>query len=373
MAYEVKIYGEIISTYSKQNGMKGISLIDLQNQLALADGQEIKVRINSVGGDVQEGFAMYDELRRYAKENKVKVHTYAEAVLASIATVPFLAGDTRTVSRSISPFVHNAWMGVEGDAAQMRAAADELEAANEKIARHYSEHTDLTYKEALDLMKGNTSISSKEAVAMRFATNIEKVMRPAAMQRFTEQPTNLNNEKMIDTKKKGILAKIAEFLTGVQNKKVLAADQAEVDFYELLEDEPVEVGANATIDGKPAEGEVVMSTGETYVFAAGVLTEIKPKEEDAPEDVDNEELSALQAELAAAKSEIENLKAKNEGLSVNNKKLMGAVAKFKELESEFEDDEPTTAPKAKSTTPAIKGAMAASAVAGYTKNLTAKK
>lgn len=98
-----------------------------------------------------------------------------------------------------------------------------------------------------------------------------------------------------------------------------------------------------------AEGEVVGADGETYVFAAGLLTEIKPKEEEsAPEDAQNEELVALQAELAEAKSTIENLEAKNETLVAKNNKLMGAVAKFSALEAEFDADEPKEAPKAKS-------------------------
>lgn len=368
MAYEVKIYGEIVSTYAKQQGAKGVSLVDVQAQLEAAQGQEIKVRLNSVGGDVQEGFAIYDELRRYAKENKVKVHTYAEAVLASIATVPFLAGDTRTVSRSISPFVHNAWMGIEGDSAQMKAAAVELEEANDKIARHYSDHTDLTYKEARELMNGNTSISSKEAVAMRFATNIEKVMRPAAMLRFTE-----NNKPINTMNKKSKWAKIAAILldSGIANKKVMDAEMREVDFYELLEDEPVEVGANATIDGKPAEGDVVMQSGETYVFAAGVLTEIRPKTEDG---ADDEALAAANQEIESLKEQLATANSTNATLATSNKTLLGTINKISALQAEFEEDETKPAPTA-ARKPAPADRPQTAAVASYvakTKNLTQK-
>jgi len=82
--------------------------IYLQKQLQKAGGKDVKVRINSVGGDVDEGFAMYSELRRYASENNAKITTFAEGRCVSIATIFFLAGDKRIVTEYTEPFVHNA-------------------------------------------------------------------------------------------------------------------------------------------------------------------------------------------------------------------------------------------------------------------------
>lgn len=363
--FEIKVYGEIISTYQKDNGSKGYSLVDLQNSLEKAEGKEIKVRFNSPGGDVQEGFAMYDELRRYAKENKVKVHTYAEANLASIATVPFLAGDTRTISKSIEPFVHNAWNEVTGDARAMRDNADELDRCNDKIARHYSDHTELTYKEARDLMNADTSITSKEALAMRFATSIEKVSRPAAMIRFTD---NTNTNKM--TKKKGFLAAVMSIASkfGIQNKIVYTADQTEVDFYELEEDEPIEVGANATVDGEPATGEHVMENGDTYVFEAGVLTEIREKEEEE----DTTEMEALKAENEELKALLEEKNNSISALKSDNKEMKKAMKQIADLESEYEVEDKKTAPTNRQKQPNAKGNSSSKAIGAYLKN-TLKK
>lgn len=353
--HEIKVYGEIVSTYQKDNGAKGYSLVDLQNDLSKAEGKEIRVRFNSPGGDVQEGFAMYDELRRYAKENKVKVHTFAEANLASIATVPFLAGDTRTISKSIEPFVHNAWNEVVGDARSMRANADELDRCNDKIARHYSDHTELTYKEARDLMNNETSITAKEAVSIRFATAIEKISRPAALLRFST--TNKNDM----TKQKSKLARIAAILLehGIKNKIVFTADQKELDFYELQEDEPIEVGANARVNGEDASGEYVMESGETYVFEAGVLVEIIEK--DLSDDVS--EVEALKSEIEALKaSYIESENVIND-LKSQNKAMSKAISKIKALESEFEDT--PKPPTNRRTDTAAKGSKASSAIDNF--------
>lgn len=354
MAYEIKIYGEIISTYAKHQGDKGVSLEDVQAQLHAANGEDIKVRINCVGGDCQEGFAIYDELRRYAKFNKAQVHTFAESNLASVATVFFLAGDVREVARTLEPFVHNAQWDIQGDAKAMTDAAEILERWNDKIAKHYSEHTDLSYKEARQLMNSDTFITPEEARAMRFATKVEKVTRPAAIQRFT----NPNNNKM----SKGIMAKIAALLSasGITNKKVMDAEQREVDFYELEEDEPIEVGANATIDGAPAEGEIVMADGETYVFAAGVLTEIRPKEEPADDNTDTE-LEALQAKIAELEAANISLTARLDEKTVSNKALRTALNNVVKLQSEIVETPAAARPTNK---PTNRPTVAAKAVSG---------
>jgi ATP-dependent protease ClpP protease subunit len=364
--HEIKIYGEIVSTYQKDNGAKGYSLVDLQNDLAKAEGKEIRVRFNSPGGDVQEGFAMYDELRRYAKENKTKVHTFAEANLASIATVPFLSGDTRTISKTIEPFVHNAWNEAIGDARMMRDNADELERCNDKIARHYSDHTDLTYKEARELMNNETSITAKEAVVIKFATAIEKVSRPAALLRFS---TNNNDNKM--TKPKGKLARIMAILAenGIKNKIVYTAEQTEVDFYELEEDEPIEVGANAKIDGAEATGEHVMENGDTYVFEAGVLTEIREK--NAEGDGTEEEMAALKAEIAELKAAAVETQTVIKALKTQNKAYAKSINLIKALEAEF--TEPASTPAARRPVHAPEKGSKASAAIGNFINTKIKK
>lgn len=361
MAYEVKIYGEVVPFQDnwilEQGGF--VNLSSVQAQLKEANGEDVKVRLNCFGGDVDEGFAIYSELRRYAKDNEAKVETLAEGRCASIATVIFLAGDSRVLTEYTEPFVHNAWCYAIGDANTITRVAADLEKCNERIANHYANHTNLTYEEARELMDAETSITPDEAVNMRFATSIEEVLRPVALKRFSHKNIK-NDNKMSDKKEKGWFAKqVKALMLQISNKKVLTADQKEVDFYELLDDEPIEVNANATYEGQPAEGELVMANGETYVFAAGVLTEIKPKEEE----IDNsqvDDVEALQAKLEEANKTIEALNnqlsasnSKLEASQANNKLLKETIGKISALEQEFEEEKPGTppkhAPKAEST------------------------
>lgn len=344
LSFDIKIYGEIVpfqDTWIIDNGY--CNLTHVQNQLKEAEGKDVTVNINSFGGDVEEGFAIYTELRKYAKDNDAKITTRAVGRCASIATVIFLAGDKRVLTEYVEPFVHNAWTYTMGDAKQIQKVAADLEKCNEKIANHYANHTNLTYEEARELMDGETSITTGEAKAMRFATEIEEILRPVALQRFTNKSNK--SKSMSKNKDKSLLAKIKGILKAVedesiQNKIVFTADQKEVDFYELADDDVVEVGAKASIDGQAADGEYVMADGNTYKFEAGTLAEIEEPEE---EDDATAKIAELEAEIETLKSasaeketEILNLKA---SLNKANK----AIEQIKALESEFkvEKQEPT--------------------------------
>jgi ATP-dependent protease ClpP protease subunit len=329
---DIKIYGEVVPFQDIWHGL--INLSSVQEQLLAAKGADIRVRINCVGGDVDEGFAIYSELRRYAKEHDAKVTTLAEGRCASIATVIFLAGDERITTEYTQPFVHNAWTYLEGDAKQVMRIAVDLEACNKQIAEHYAKHTDLTYEEARELMDQETSISPEECVAIRFATSIEEVMRPVALRKRVQ----LNTNKMAKTEKKSFFAKMKALFS---NKILFDANNAEVDFYELADDETVAVGDLATIDGTDAEGSVVMATGETFVFEAGVLTEIIPAG-DEDEDEDGADTMALQAKvdelealLSTASEKYNKAKAKIVALKADVEAKEGVIANFKAAQSRY--------------------------------------
>jgi len=332
--HEIKIYGEIVHVTNKND--KNISLADVQDQLALAEGKDVKVRIGSDGGDVNEGFAIYNELRRYAKDNNAKINTFAESRLSSIATVIFLAGDTRELSNDLQPFVHKAYVPDNDDLTEKEEGY--LEAVNTRIANHYALHTDLTIEEALELMNNETFISTQEAKEMRFATSIENVLRPVALQRFN---TNKKENKM-NKKTQSILALAKSFmkkLSDVQNKVVETADGKELDFYELEDEAVIEVGVKAYFDGMDAEGSFVMLSGETYVFVAGELTEIMPVEEEMT-------IDEAKAEIVALTEQLEAVTNKAVELDVQNKANIAAIANFK-ASSKAAPKTEKEAPKAK--------------------------
>lgn len=346
--HEIRIYGEIIpfedNMFIEQGGY--VNLSSVQSQLEKANGEDLYVKLRSYGGDVETGFSIYAELRRYAKDNNAKITILGEGQLASIATVIFLAGDERILTGHTEPFVHNAWVYTEGDAKQLQRVAADLSKCNNQIAEHYALHTDLTKEEALVLMEEETSITAEEAVNIRFATSIEEVLRPVALKRF-----NINkNEDKMNKKTQTLLNKAMNFLKGFQNKLVATADGDELDFYELEDDAVVEVGAKATFDGADAQGDYVMSTGETYTFEAGELTKITPAEEEMT-------LEDAKAEIAALTDQLEAVTNKAVDLDTENKANIALIAGFKASSKttpiaakvtpkKVETKEPTTASKA---------------------------
>lgn len=327
MAHDIKIYGEIVPFQEKWITDQGgyVNLTVVQEQLKEANGEDIRVRIKSYGGDVEEGFSIYSELRRYAKEHNAKVTTLAEGQCASIATVFFLAGDERLVTEFTQPFVHNAWCYAMGDSKTLQRVSDDLEKVNNMIANHYANHTDLTYDEARELMEDETSISPEECVRLRFATAIEEIQRPAALlQKINKSNKNVKmskKAKKVQTKnqsEKSFIKKMREFF----NKDVFTADNQILEFPDLEDDEAVKVGDSALLDGSPAEGSVTIANGDVYVFEDGILTEIKEAETEDPQNA--EDVSETVEEL---KEEVQELEQENEELKEEVKELEDMLEK----------------------------------------------
>jgi len=322
--HEIKIYGEVIP-FEDDFGDGYVNLSNVQNQLEQANGKDIKVRIRSMGGDVQTGFDIYNELRRYARENNAKVQTLGEGFLASIATVFFLAGDERILTENTNPFLHNAWTYTIGDSKELLRTSVELKTCNNKIAAHYALHTDLTKEEALQLMENETSITPKEAKKMRFATAIEEVLRPVALKRFT---TNIKPNTM-NKRAKLILTNAAKVLGLISNKLVATAAGSELDFYELEDDAVVAIGDKAYYDGVDAEGSYLMPNDETYVFVAGELTEIQPPILDnQDEEID---LAEANATIKLLTEQLETVTNKVTDLVASNKAKDATIAGYKAM------------------------------------------
>lgn len=164
----INIYGDITSF----PWMEGdVSAASLSKQLdTLNDVNEISVYINSYGGEVAEGLAIYNSLKRH----KAKVKTYCDGFAASIASVIFMAGDERIMNESSLLMIHNAWSCVQGNAEELRKMADDLEKITQASVAAYKAHSDLSEDEIKELMDNESWILPEEAMKYGFATAIEK-------------------------------------------------------------------------------------------------------------------------------------------------------------------------------------------------------
>lgn len=314
---KVYVYGIIDSFQDPEAEQWGsVNLTSVRNQiLKQGEFEEVDVHIHSEGGVVSEGFAIHDFLRSLGKP----INCYIDGVCASIATIVLLAGDKRIGSENSTPLIHNPWGMIGGEKKDIQKYADELEALEDQISDFYSAKTKLSKEEALEFMKVETSFTADEGLANGFLTEIKTVMRAVAL--YNPKKQKMAKEELTEEKVQGMLdatwTKIKNALKiseTPKNKIVQDANGVEVDFADVEEDGQEVVGDKATIDGKAAEGDVVMPSGETYVFAGGELTEIKPKEEEDEEDDEalataNSEIERLKGELAEAQASVVNLKA----------------------------------------------------------------
>lgn len=337
---KIKIYGEIINYQDPNVGEWGyVNLSIVQKQLEEANGDDVMIGINSPGGNVDEGFAIYTELRRYAKNHNAKITTISDGQCASIATIIFLAGDERIVNRYISPFVHNAWTYALGDANELKKIAADLEVVNDMLAKFYAEHTELTYDEARELMENETFITPEEALKIRFATKIEDVARPAALQRIISNKKDNNNMAKQQSKFNKIVKAIKEQLKGISNLLLYTSTNEELEFPELDDDATPAIGDTATLGGEPANGEVTLQDGTVYVFEAGKLTEIKevssdPKNQDGGT-ADAEEIEEVKQDVAEVKDDVEKLEEKIEELTELVETQAKAMKKMHEFQAKL--------------------------------------
>ena len=174
----VNIYGDITSWAWEELGE--MSAVILSRQLAELgeDVSKINVYINSYGGEVAEGLAIYNALKRH----KAKVVTYCDGFAASIASVIFMAGDERIMNDSSLLMIHNAWSYGMGNAEELRKQADDLDKITQASVTAYAAHSTLSEEEIKDLMDKETWILPEEALEYGFATSIEKTENKAANQ-----------------------------------------------------------------------------------------------------------------------------------------------------------------------------------------------
>lgn len=162
------IYGDITSWPWLESDVSAYSMVAALNELD--DVDEIRVYINSYGGECAEGLAIYTALRRWAE--RARVVTYADGFACSIASVIFMAGDERVMSEAALLMIHNAWSFVSGNAEDMRKEADDLDTITERSVQIYLSAGNIDDATVRALMAKETWLSPEAALAYGFATRI---------------------------------------------------------------------------------------------------------------------------------------------------------------------------------------------------------
>lgn len=172
---ELYIFGRI-TTFPWQE--KDKDAYGIAKELSELDANEIEVHINSSGGAVSEGLAIYNVL----KNSKAKVITYCDGFACSAASVIFMAGDERVMNGASLLMIHNAWTHGEGNAAQLRKQADDLDTITQASVKAYMNRVNITEDEVKKMLDEETWIDADKALEYGFATSIYEEKEDGANQ-----------------------------------------------------------------------------------------------------------------------------------------------------------------------------------------------
>jgi ATP-dependent Clp endopeptidase proteolytic subunit ClpP len=165
---EVSIYDEI--------GFGGVTAKAFLAELKKLSGQRVHLRINSVGGSVVEGAAIYNALRRH----KGGLVVHIDALAASMASVIAMAGDETLIAGNALVMIHNPWGMTMGDADELRKEADILDKLKKTLVNAYTRKTGRDAEEIARMMDDETWMDATEAVALGFADAVEDDLEAAA-------------------------------------------------------------------------------------------------------------------------------------------------------------------------------------------------
>lgn len=163
---DIYIFGDIVSyPWAELGEASGMSIV---NQIKNLDVDEIRVHIDSYGGSVSEGWAIYNALRQHP----AKIVAYGDGFVASAALFPFLAGDERIASSLSAYYFHQVMVAASGYASDLRAAADEAEKMTEIGINAFAERTGMDADQVRQLMQAETWMTPTQALDCGLATSI---------------------------------------------------------------------------------------------------------------------------------------------------------------------------------------------------------
>ncbi|MBW0761342.1 head maturation protease, ClpP-related [Mammaliicoccus lentus] len=194
---EIFIYGDIVSSKWEEDE---VTATDFKKSLDdLGKVSEIDVHINSSGGNVFAGHAIYNML----KMHEAKINVYIDALAASIASVIAMSGDTIFMHKNSLLMIHNSWIITMGNSKQLRETADLLDKTDKSSNFAYLDKAkNLSEEELKQMLDNETWLTADEALEKGFADEVLGANEMAAsiskqqLEKFQKTPASV--EKDVD-------------------------------------------------------------------------------------------------------------------------------------------------------------------------------
>lgn len=167
--YEIKSQGDkaVVRIYN-EIGYFGVSAEEFASDLDGITASEIEVQINSPGGEVFGGLAIYNALRMHPAH----VTTRVDGIAASAASVIVQAGDHRVMLGGAQMMIHEAWGLAVGPSADLREFADLLDKQSDIMAKLYADRSGGDVAEIRQMMAAETFLTDQEAVDAGLADEV---------------------------------------------------------------------------------------------------------------------------------------------------------------------------------------------------------
>lgn len=254
---EILLYDEI--------GYWGVTDKDFALALAQAGNGPIKLRINSPGGDVFHGYAIYNMLVAYPAD----VHVVIDGLAASAASFIAMAGTTISMAETSMLMIHNAWGIVVGDRNDMLETAAVMEKIDGQLAAIYATKSGKQAPDVSAMMDAETWFTSNEAKIAGLCDDVLALPKPAAASNAVRVKIEGRVKALIKTAQASLPAydpdgdgdNDAEEALGMINAAAVLLGEAiesltgavdEDDMAEGAGDQPIVPGANADVEIRAA-------------------------------------------------------------------------------------------------------------------------
>ena len=153
--------------------------------------KEINLRLNSEGGSVFDGHAIFNALRNHDARVVVDI----DGLAASIASIIAMAGDEIRMAENAFMMIHDPWVVAAGTADELRGQADVMDKVQEKLVNTYVKRTGGNADDISEWMAAETWMNAEEALERGFVDSITEETRMAACvkdkSRYQHVPENL--------------------------------------------------------------------------------------------------------------------------------------------------------------------------------------
>lgn len=173
-AAEVLIYGDIGESWSGET----VAAKDFVREIAALDVTQLTIRINSVGGSVPDGIAIYNAIKRHPAATTVVIDSLAYSIASLIA----MAGDTVEMAENALLMIHAPWTYAAGNSNDMRELADVLDTYAQAMSTSYAAKTGRSQEEMLALLTDGVDhyYTAEQALSEKFIDTIIQAMPMAA-------------------------------------------------------------------------------------------------------------------------------------------------------------------------------------------------